>query len=296
METEPNAGPGELARGEPCNGRGSGHSPAAGPAPMLPMYDPSQPSGGPVPPYQPLPPAGQSLPPAGRGIHPRAAALIEVIACSGLPTQLAIAGVLALAGIAPYDSQGRLSPAYVFALPLADAVVLLTLITAFLHLHGESLSDLLGRRSVVFEGVVGLLHIPLVFLLAVTVMLAVRLFVPALQDVERNPFESLVSSPANAWVFVLVAVIGGGVREEIQRAFILHRFRQHLGGAAVGLVLFSLIFGLGHSLQGTDVAITTGVLGLFWGIVYLRRRSVVAPMVSHSGFNSAEIFRFAMFG
>jgi membrane protease YdiL (CAAX protease family) len=276
VESEPNAGPGETVWDERGDAQG---------------YDPP-----PVPSERVPPPQDQPLPAAGRGIHPRAAALIEVIACSGLPTQLAIAGVLALAGIAPYDSHGRLSPAYVFALPLADAVVLLTLITGFLHLHGESLSDLLGRRSVVLEGLVGILHIPLVFLLAVSVMLTVRVVLPSLQDVERNPFESLVSSPSSAWVFVVVAVIGGGVREEIQRAFILHRFSQHLGGAAFGLVLFSIVFGLGHSLQGTDVALTTGALGLFWGVVYLRRRSVVAPMVSHSGFNSAEIFRFALFG
>jgi membrane protease YdiL (CAAX protease family) len=146
------------------------------------------------------------------------------------------------------------------------------------------------------EGLVGLIHIPLVFLLALTVMLGVRLLLPSLQDVERNPFETLVSSPAQAWIFILVAVVGGGLREEIQRAFILHRFRQHLGGPALGLILFSVVFGLGHSLQGTDVAVTTAALGLFWGVIYLRRRSVVAPIVSHSGFNSAEIFRFAVFG
>ena len=231
------------------------------------------------------------------GLHPKAAAVIEVVACSGLPTQLAIAGVLALAGVAPYDGAGRLSPAYVFALPLADAVVLIALIAWFLRLHGERPRDvLLGGRHVVTETIVGLLHIPLVFLLAVAVMLVVRLLLPSLHDVERNPFETLVTSPASAWIFIAVAVVGGGVREEIQRAFILHRFRQHLGGATLGLVLFSLVFGLGHSLQGMDVAVTTGALGLFWGVTYLRRGSMVAPMVSHSGFNTAEIFRVAMSG
>ena len=236
-------------------------------------------------------------PPASRGgIHPRAAAVIEVVACSGLPTQLAIAGVLALAGVAPYDGNGTLSAAYVFALPLADAVVLLALIAWFLHLHGERLRDLFGYRGIAGEAIVGVLHIPLVFLLALTVMLGVRLLLPSLQDVPRNPFETLVTSRANTWTFILVAVVGGGVREEVQRAFILHRFRQHLGGATVGLVLFSIVFGLGHSLQGTDVAVTTAALGLFWGVVYLRRGSVVAPIVSHSGFNSAEIFRFALLG
>jgi membrane protease YdiL (CAAX protease family) len=37
-------------------------------------------------------------------------------------------------------------------------------------------------------------------------------------------------------------------------------------------------------------------LGAFWGVVYLRRGSIVAPVVSHSAFNAAEIIRFAVWG
>ena len=75
----------------------------------------------------------------------------------------------------------------------------------------------------------------------------------------------------------------------MQRAFILRRFEQHLGGAVTGLIVFSVAFGLGHLVQGRDAAIVTGLLGAFWGIVYLRRRSVVAPIVCHAGFNLIEV-------
>ena len=44
---------------------------------------------------------------------------------------------------------------------------------------------------------------------------------------------------------------------------------------------------------GADATVATACLGAFWAIVYLRRRSVVAPMVSHSGFNLIEILLFA---
>ena len=40
----------------------------------------------------------------------------------------------------------------------------------------------------------------------------------------------------------------------------------------------------------------TGLLGAFWGIVYLRRRSVVAPLVSHAGFDLLQIAQFLMAG
>ena len=81
----------------------------------------------------------------------------------------------------------------------------------------------------------------------------------------------------------------GGFREEMQRAFVLHRFEQYLGGAAVGLIVFSIGFGLGHALQGWDATVMTGILGAFWGIVYLRRRSFVAPLVCHAVFNLVEV-------
>jgi membrane protease YdiL (CAAX protease family) len=61
----------------------------------------------------------------------------------------------------------------------------------------------------------------------------------------------------------------------------------------VGLILFSFVFGLGHVDQGRDVAIATGTLGALWGWVYLSRRSIIAPAVSHAGFNVLEILRHA---
>ena len=38
--------------------------------------------------------------------------------------------------------------------------------------------------------------------------------------------------------------------------------------------------------------LVTGLLGAFWGVVYLRRRSAVAPMVSHAGFDLLQILQF----
>jgi membrane protease YdiL (CAAX protease family) len=90
-------------------------------------------------------------------------------------------------------------------------------------------------------------------------------------------------------------MIAGGVREEIQRAFVLRRFQQYLGGGAVGIVVFSALVGLGHIEQGTDAALATAVLGAAWGIIYLLRGSVVAPMVSHALFNLAQLVVYVTF-
>jgi membrane protease YdiL (CAAX protease family) len=227
--------------------------------------------------------------------HPRLAALVEVVACSGFPTQVAIAGLLSLGGLHPFDARGRLSVPYVFILSLADALALVALAVWFLRLHGERARGvLLGSQPLLRESLLGVLQIPAVFMLAVAVMAVVSRFAPWLRNVPHNPMEGLIGTPLDAWLFVVVAIVGGGIREEVQRAFILHRFEQHLGGAWVGLILFSLVFGAGHVIQGRDVALTTAALGMFWGVVYLRRRSITSTVVSHSCFNAVEILRFAL--
>jgi membrane protease YdiL (CAAX protease family) len=240
-------------------------------------------------------PDNQDAGPEPALVRPRLAALVEVIACSGFPTQIAIAGLLSLSGLHPYDARGRLSVPYVFILSVADAVALVGLVVWFLRLHAEPVREaLFGSRPLVAEALFGVLQIPAIFLLMIAVTALVHRFAPWLHNVPNNPMEGLVSTPFDAWLFAVVAVVGGGIREEVQRAFILRRFGQHLGGAWIGLVLFSVVFGAGHVIQGRDVALTTAALGLFWGLVYLTRRSIASAVVSHSCFNALEILRFAI--
>jgi membrane protease YdiL (CAAX protease family) len=203
--------------------------------------------------------------------------------------------MLALAGLAPIDSDGSLSFGYITTLLVMDATLLIGLIFWFLRRHGESPRQVfLSDRPIGHEILIGIPMTAVVFGLALLSLATAQRFFPALHNKPENPLEQLMSCPGKALVMLVVATIGGGLREEIQRAFILHRFQQHLGGAVVGLIVYSSIFGLGHALQGWDAVLTTALLGLFWGYVYLRRRSIVAPVVSHSGFNGAEILIFLL--
>src|SRR5204862_3761965 len=176
---------------------------------------------------------------------------------------------------------------FVLILSLADTALLIALMVFITRAHGESVRELwLGRGPLRSDIVRGLLLIPLVFVLVVVLLNVVRLAAPWLHNVETNPLEQLATTPGEAALFAIVAIVAGGVREELQRAFLLRRFELHLGGAAVGVVVLSVAFGLGHIVQGWDAVLTTGVLGAFWAVVYLRRRSAIAPVISHSGFNS----------
>jgi membrane protease YdiL (CAAX protease family) len=228
-------------------------------------------------------------PPIGRVV-----AFIEVLLCSDFLTQFALGGTLAAFGYQPtIKATGRLNVAYVVGLSLGDAVLLIALIVALLYAHGERPRDVLfGRRPIVGEAILGVPMILIAFGIAAVVLVTVQRFAPTLHTVEHNPLQDLLRSPRDAWLFALVVIVAGGVREEIQRAFLLHRFEVWLGGGLAGLVVTSAAFGAGHLLQGVDAAVATGLLGAFWAAVYLRRRSSMAPMVSHAGFDLLQIVQF----
>jgi membrane protease YdiL (CAAX protease family) len=135
-----------------------------------------------------------------------------------------------------------------------------------------------------------------VFVLVVVLLTVLMAVAPWLHNVPTNPLEQMAGTAGGAALLAIVAILAGGVREELQRAFLLRRFERHLGGAAAGVVVLSVAFGLGHSVQGWDAVITTGLLGAFWAVLYLRRRSAVAPLVSHAGFNALEVLRAAITG
>lgn len=240
----------------------------------------------------PLAPAAGSATPR---LRDRTASALEVFFCSGVPSQLLLALLLQGLGWRPFAGDGGLSLRYIAVLSLTDTLIVVTLALLFLRSRGESPRRvLLGARRVRGEALAGLaLALPIALGVAL-LALALQRAAPWLHNVADNPFAPLLRDRSNLVVFAVVVVLAGGVREEVQRAFILHRFRQHLGGAALGLWLFSLAFGLGHLVQGYDAVVLTALLGLTWGAIYLRRGSLVAPMVSHALFNLLEVLRQAL--
>lgn len=223
----------------------------------------------------------------------RIGAAIEVVLCSGLPTQLLVFGALTGFGVQPRTEDGGWSSPFVIAISLIDMVLVIGLVCLFLRAHREPLGEfILGRRRALREAAIGLALIPAAFALIVLVLGVILAIEPELHNVPVNPFERMMQAPEDAAMFAFVAMFAGGVREEIQRAFIIRRFDQYLGGAVVGIVLYGAVFGLGHIDQGYAASIAIGVLGSAWGCLYWWRRSVVAPIVSHAGFNLAQLLKY----
>jgi len=238
---------------------------------------------------------------------------VEILLCSGYPTQIVLGKLLVVAGMTPWLPNGStywygwavpglstpafsLSSTFVFVVSVLDTVVLLSLIFFLLRRRGERpLEVFFGGRRALPDIAAGVLSVPFVVMVVVGLMLAIQRVLPALHNVPDNPLEGLIGTGASPWIFLAVVIVAGGVREELQRAFLLRRF-EHLGGDDVGVLTLSIAFGLGHAVQGWDAAITTGSLGFAWAMLYLWRRSSIAPIVSHAGFNSIEVLRVAMVG
>src|SRR5690349_5013965 len=118
----------------------------------------------------------------------RMVAIFEIVLCSSVPTQLALGYVLTLGGWSPTTASGALSLPYVLTLSLADTLLLIVLMVALLHAHGESATTLwVGERSVRREALIGIALIPGIFVAVVILLNAVRLLFPSLHNVPTNP-------------------------------------------------------------------------------------------------------------
>lgn len=220
---------------------------------------------------------------------PRTRAVAEAFLCSSYPTQLLAAALLSVLGLRSANGSG-LDPGFVIGVSLLDATLVVGLIAYFLHREGESLWRLMvGTRPILREAAVGAAIVIPVTLGVALVVLGVRTLWPSLHNVSVNPLTAFMADARLAVVFAVVVVLAGGVREELQRAFQLHRLTPGVMPPWLALLVTSVAFGLGHTVQGRDVAVATFALGALWGAMWLRRGSLVAAAVCHALFNLGQV-------
>jgi membrane protease YdiL (CAAX protease family) len=98
-----------------------------------------------------------------------------------------------------------------------------------------------------------------------------------------SPLPDLVPSPnVVELVLAVVLVVVVAISEEvIFRGYLLLRFTQLFRASGPAVLMSAYIFSLGHGYEGTAGVVTVGVTGMVLGLVYLWRRSLIAPMVMH---------------
>ncbi len=83
-----------------------------------------------------------------------------------------------------------------------------------------------------------------------------------------------------ALAFLLVVVVAIA-EETIFRGYLILRFQAVTGSTLASALLSSIVFSLGHGYEGSAGVVTVGAMGLAFAVVYLRRRSLAAPVTMH---------------
>lgn len=216
----------------------------------------------------------------------RAEAFFEVLV-AGFGGWLLIMLAVGLMGLQGSDILA--SPVGMACALIAEATITLFLIR-FLEassFYGGSSVFALVRWSPA-ELLVGLASVPFLFLAVIFSGLAFELTFPQYAS-EGNPLLEKINTMLDLVFFVVAGVYAGGIKEEVQRGFILLRFEKHLGGILAGLVLWSLVFGFGHYEQGWSSAFSAAVLGLIFGCIFLWKRNLLTAISVHAVYDVAVL-------
>jgi membrane protease YdiL (CAAX protease family) len=221
----------------------------------------------------------------------RTQALFEVLLLSGLLSSFLAGLPLAIMG---GNSTDLLSNDANFI----SFFVLLEAGFAFLILAGVLRARREDMRSLGLEWnrwkpnlIIGLALVPFLFIINVVVAVIFRLYLPEYY-IEQNPLTELIHTPQQLILFIFSALIAGGIKEELQRAFILNRFRRYLGGIAIGLVTWSLAFGVGHYVQGFQGVLIATIFGFLFGMIYIVSGSLIAPIIAHCAYDTIALLGY----
>jgi membrane protease YdiL (CAAX protease family) len=80
-----------------------------------------------------------------------------------------------------------------------------------------------------------------------------------------------------AFILVIVVAI---TEETIFRGYMILRFRTMMNNPAA-VFLSAAIFSIGHGYEGTAGLVTVGFMGILFTMVFIWRKSLVAPIVMH---------------
>jgi len=160
-------------------------------------------------------------------------------------------------------------------------LALVGLILFFLWRNGEPL-NLIGwaNRGVLHDAALGLVLSPVV-------ITGVSLLGSTLQSLglsgPSRPLPTFLRPQGSEQVLMallLVAVVAVS-EETIFRGYLVARISGVTGSVLIAVLLSSVIFSLGHAYEGLAGVIAVGVMGLIFALLFVWRKSLVAPMVIH---------------
>ena len=97
----------------------------------------------------------------------------------------------------------------------------------------------------------------------------------------RPPSSLVIHGNSDLSLALILVVVVAVVEETIFRGYLLLRLTALTNNTLAAVLLSSIVFALGHGYEGLAGMAGVFVLGFLFAVVYLWRRSLVAPIVAH---------------
>ncbi|HLV31095.1 MAG TPA: type II CAAX endopeptidase family protein [Chitinispirillaceae bacterium] len=158
---------------------------------------------------------------------------------------------------------------------------LLFLVLFFIWRNNENFSDIgLYFKEAGLEALIGaLLFFPVS--LSASVLQQILTHIGIQSPINQTPFiferEGLYQLVLAIFLVTVVAI----TEETVFRGYLINRFKVFTNNNSASVFFSTAIFAIGHGYQGTSGIIVVGYLGFIFALVYLWRRSLVAPMIMH---------------
>ena len=177
--------------------------------------------------------------------------------------------------------KGKISFGFEAIATIINDLTLVALIFYFVWRNRESFKQIgLYFRKAWLEVILGIIiFVPFTF----AMNFVEQAFQAGGLSVPSQPMTSLMAK-GGVWQSVLgivLVIIVAFSEETIFRGYLIRRFRAITASPVIAVLLSSFIFSLGHRYEGTAGVATVFVMGTIFAIIYLWRKSLVAPMVMH---------------
>lgn len=166
---------------------------------------------------------------------------------------------------------------------------LLSLILFFLWRNGENLESIGWRSKDIWK------NIGLGVLLFIPLFIGVGFIERALEALgfssPKVPLKDYfrINTDSDFLLGVILVIVVAIVEETIFRGYLIRRLNAVCKSLPAAAFISSVIFSLGHGYEGNVGVITVGITGLMLAIVYVWRKSIIAPVIMHFLFDFVGI-------
>jgi uncharacterized protein len=88
-------------------------------------------------------------------------------------------------------------------------------------------------------------------------------------------------TPGELALAVILVIIVAFAEETMFRGYLILRLHATTRNLLAAVILSTVIFSFGHGYEGSAGVVTVGFMGLAFALVYVWRKSLIAPMVMH---------------